>query len=394
MFALATPSLAQTKAPAPKPARPPAQTTQAGPRDVSALLAPIIKQADIPGMAAAVIEHDRVVAIGCSGVRERGKSDAITASDQFHLGSDTKAMTATLIAMLVEEGKLKWTTTVGESFTDIPMDPHWKPITLEQLLWHRGGVPMDLSEDWLWEHLWQFKGTPTEARMALVTGVLKHPPKFPGKYSYANGGYAMAGAMAERVTGRSWEDLMREKLFVPLGMTSAGFGAPGTKDAIDEPRGHKEDGTPVEPGPGADNPVAIGPAGIVHCTISDWAKFVILHLRGDLGDAKLIKPESFKKLHEPGPGLEERYAMGWLVPTRPWAKGPGGKGTVLTHAGSNTLWYCVVWIAPERDFAVLVACNQGGKKAASACDVAASAMIEQFETNKAAKGESPTKQKH
>src|SRR6185295_300556 len=136
-------------------------------------------------------------------------------------------------------------------------------------------------------------------------------------------------------------------------------------------------GKPVEPGPGADNPVAIGPAGIVHCTIGDWAKFISLHLlgaRGEQGPIK-FKPDTFTKLHTPGPGEGTAYAMGWGVAKRQWAKSQGGTGTALSHSGSNTMWFCTVWIAPEKDFAVLVACNQGGDKAAKACDDAVMALI-------------------
>ena len=138
--------------------------------------------------------------------------------------------------------------------------------------------------------------------------------------------------MAEKVTGKSWEDLMREKIFRPLGMTTAGFGAPGTRAKNDQPRGHKADGSPVEPGPGADNPVAIGPAGIVHCSIGDWAKFAAANLPS--AKTKLVKPETLEKLHTPAPG-EPKYAMGWIIADgQPWAGGPA-----LTHAGSNTMWY-------------------------------------------------------
>jgi hypothetical protein len=67
--------------------------------------------------------------------------------------------------------------------------------------------------------------------------------------------------------------------------------------------------------------------------------------------------------------------MGWAVTGRGWAKGEGDKGLTWTHSGSNTMWYCTAWLAPERDFAVITACNQGGDKGAKACDEAASALI-------------------
>jgi CubicO group peptidase (beta-lactamase class C family) len=155
-------------------------------------------------------------------------------------------------------------------------------------------------------------------------------------------------------------------------MKSAGFGAPGVKGAIDQPRGHDKDGKAFEPGPNADNPAAIGPAGTVHCSISDWAKFVALHVRGERenGGKRVLEPESFLRLHTPTSN-DSHYAMGWLVVSRPWAA-----GRALTHSGSNTMWFCTTWLAPDRDFAVLVTCNQGGDEASKACDAACGALIQ------------------
>src|SRR5204863_8029225 len=121
----------------------------------------------------------------------------------------------------------------------------------------------------------QHRGNATSARRLLVEGVTsKAPEATPGeKYIYSNAGFSIAGHMAEKVAGKSWEDLVRDKIFRPLGMTSAGFGAPGSPTKNDQPRGHKADGSPVEPGPTADNPIAIGPAGTVHCSIEESSRF-------------------------------------------------------------------------------------------------------------------------
>ena len=284
-------------------------------------------------------------------------------------------MTAMLCGILVDEGKLKWDQTLGETFPELKksMDPTFQAVTLEQLLTHRGGAPGQLEKGPVWAKLWRHKGTPTSARKLVLTSVTSAKPEAtPGtKFIYSNAGYAIAGHMAEEATGKSWENLMREKIFTPLGMTSAGFGAPGKPGKNDHPRGHGADGSSVEPGPAADNPVAIGPAGIVHCSVEDWAKFVAANLPGS--KTKLVKPETLKKLHTPADG-EPRYAMGWLISdNQPWAGGPA-----LTHAGSNTMWYAVAWLAPEKDFAVLVACNKANNKACN--DAVIALLSDQFKT--------------
>ena len=267
--------------------------------------------------------------------------------DVVHLGSDTKAMTATLLGILVEEAKLAWSSTVRDVFPDRAksLHPGFQGVTLWQLLTHRAGLPA--NGPW-----WNLKGrTTTEKRQDLLMRMMKDAPlSKPGStFAYSNVGYAIAGLMAEQVTGRSWERLMSDRLFEPLGMASAGFGPPGTPGKLDAPWGHDDKNQPSQ----SDNAAALGPAGTVHATIPDWAKFAALHLRGDQGKARLLKPATFRMLHTPPSGGD--YAGGWMVVDRPWA---GGKA--LTHSGSNTMWYCTIWLAPAPRFRHPRGDQQGG----------------------------------
>jgi CubicO group peptidase (beta-lactamase class C family) len=224
------------------------------------------------------------------------------------------------------------------------------------------------TPDALWSELWKRSDAPHLARRWFTERLLAlEPVAEPGtKFVYSNQGFTIAGAMLEARAGKPWEELMREHVFAPLGMASAGFGAPGSTDAVDQPRGHRR--SAVQPGPKADNPPAIGPAGTVHGSLRDWAKFISAHLAGERGGGAFLAPETFRKLHEPAP--ISTYAMGWNRVAREWAG-----GDVLMHAGSNTMWYCVVWIAPAKDHAFLAATNIGGDKAAKACDAAIAAML-------------------
>src|SRR5882757_9429389 len=127
--------------------RPPGSSEENNvPVNVDAILQAILgRGGERFGMVAAVLRSERIIAQGAVGVRKRGSAEHITLDDQFHLGSCTKAMTATLVAMLVEEGRLNWTTTLGELFADTvrPMHPVWEKVTLRQVLAHRSGLPMD-----------------------------------------------------------------------------------------------------------------------------------------------------------------------------------------------------------------------------------------------------------
>ena len=349
--------------------------------DLATQLEPFRAEGKIPGMVALVIQGDRIVAQGAVGVRKLGSPGLITLDDQFHLGSCTKAMTATLAAMLVEEGKLNWNSTLGELFGDDlkNMQPAWKKVTLQQVLAHRSGLPDNLPLN---------RDPPVLAgkslrqqRETVVAIALSHQPETkPGeKEVYSNLGYIVIGAVLEKITNRSWEELIEERLFKPLGITTGGFGAPGAPGKLDQPWGHDDQGVPIDPGdPLADNPKFFGPCGTVHMTVTDWAKFITLHLRGDPANpnaqAALLKPETFARLHQAAPGRS--YNAGWAFQTRNFDRGDAWR--VFSHNGSNGLWYCIVLAAPETDFAVLVASNQGMDRAAKPCGDALNALAREF----------------
>jgi CubicO group peptidase (beta-lactamase class C family) len=340
------------------------------------MLTSIREKHHVPGLAAAAVRGEELIAIGAAGVRQHDKPEAVTIDDQWHIGSCTKSMTATLAAMLVEEGKLKWDSTIGQVLPAMrgKMRPDWNEVTLEQLLRHRGGAPAEAPRD-LWADAAKADGR-SQARLDFVRGLLARDPEAkPGtKFIYSNQGYTIAGTMIAHAGGGTWEDLMKRRIFAPLAMKDAGFGPPGSVARIDQPRAHViRDGTlqAIPPGRAADNPAVIGPAGTVHCSIGDLARYAAAHAREGREAHPLLKPASFAKLHSVGEG--ETYAMGWGVTQRGWAG-----GTTLTHNGSNTMWFAVMWVAPAKDAAFVAATNVAGSEAEKACDDAVAALIGRY----------------
>ncbi|MCO6456558.1 MAG: beta-lactamase family protein [Pirellulaceae bacterium] len=343
------------------------------PEELSAELERLIANTQVPSLAAAAVLDGRIVAAGASGVRKQGESVRVTRDDKYHIGSCTKSMTATLAAMMVAEGKVRWETTVRDVFPVLEIHADYQAATLRQLLAHTAGCPGDV-EPRLWSRLWSLPGTPSEQRRHLLAETLKGPPRRkPGTgYEYSNTGVSIAGTMLEQLAGRPFEQLLRERLFQPLELASAGFRAPATNGRLDQPYGHNP--RPVDPEPQGDNPAAIAPAGAVHCSILDLARYARFHLgRGPTG---LLSAEQLAELHRPEPGADG-YALGWQVVQRPWAG-----GTALTHAGSNTMFYCVIWLAPQRDFAAVAACNLGTREGFAACDAAVAHLIQKYLANR------------
>jgi CubicO group peptidase (beta-lactamase class C family) len=348
--------------------RAPSQKEPIADRQINVLLKRVSQQSDVPAIAGAIVTSEGLAAFGVAGVRKRGTKSLAKPNDLWHLGSNTKAMTATLLAQLIERDRLSWDTTIADVFSDssFKIHPDFRDVTVLHLVSHRSGLPANLN-------LADYLGVDARReRLRAVRQELAKPPQTePGSnYEYSNLGYIIAGAVVEKRTGKPWQANMVEHVFRPLEMKSAGFGGTGTPGKVDQPWSHTADGQP-EPqnGPMVDNPPVMGPAGRVHCTIQDWSKYVADFLRGMTGKPALLPSATYKKLSTPPFGGQ--YALGWLVTERDWAG-----GMVLLHNGSNTWNYATVWIAPQRDFAILVCTNQGGDAARAACDAAVVALIE------------------
>jgi len=319
------------------------------------LVASLREKSRLVGLAALVMVDGKVVASAADGERKIGSGVSIEPGDRWHLGSITKSITATMIARLIESGRMTWSDTVGETFSDASIHEGWKQVTLRQLLTHTSSAPPDFS---FWVRLEQPDAGPelTRARRKAVMGVIAaKPPRPAGEaFAYSNVGYTIAAAMAEKATGASWEDLVTREVFEPLELSGAGFGPPTSSDeALDQPRGHHillswkvaADDT-------ADNTPIMRPAGGVHMTLDDLAKYALEHLRGEQGAGKLLSAETYKRLHSPE---RDDYACGWAR-NEPAYDIPHA---VYWHNGSNTMWYALVAFIPGKNMVVAVASNDG-----------------------------------
>ncbi len=330
-------------------------------------------QYGLPALAAAVVKDGRIVASGVAGVRVHGTSMSALLDDRFHLGSDTKAMTATLAAMLVEEGKLKWTSTIGSVLgADVPgMNPKLASVTLEQLLSHTGGIPSDNEAILkLYFNSDAFQYNARALRLRILSAWKDHAPETEPRtaFHYANLGYMIAGAMIEKAAGEPWESLMTKRIFEPLGLKTAGLGPQASTGKYDAPVGHQigDDGkiVPMPWGNAADIPQALGPAGTAHMSVLDFARWAAWNAGEGKRGPDLVKPETLRELHrprvktgplagaKPGTPQDGEYALGWGVIKFDWTPYP-----VLEHNGSNSMNFAKILVDPHRDLGVVVVTN-------------------------------------
>ena len=324
------------------------------------LLATVCQDAGSPGGAAAVIAGDKIVDQAVWGTRQFGKNEPIHIDDRFHIGSVTKSMTATMIATLIEQKKINWNTTVGSILKDVEMLPQYRHVTVEQLLQHRAGIEPQLTfNEAEMNRLVNLPGTPTEQRTAYLKEVLQMKPVArPGeKMIYSNAGYALAAHLAEQVTGKSWQQLIRETVFEPLGLKTAGFGWPATTERPSQPKGHYGTGSDTRVQKLDEYPLGsfLAPAGDVHCSIGDFARYVRVHLKGLKGKDGHLKAKTIKRLHTPPTATtEEAYAGGWMI-----TRSTDGE-MCHWHNGSAGTFYSLAMLYPESDQAFVVVFNSAG----------------------------------
>jgi CubicO group peptidase (beta-lactamase class C family) len=320
----------------------------------------LLRQTHIPAIGSAVITTRGAPTLSVLGHRRGERGAQVQLDDVWLIGANTQAMTAVLYAKMVEANRANWRTRVPELFSDLKVDPAWAEVTIEDLMAHKAGVsdaPVATTE---FLAAAAADNRPlTVQRTAFAQLILSQPPAGePGRFAYAAADYVLVGAAIERAARTSWETAISGELFTPLGLTSAGFGAPTGP----EPWGHQVLGqrvVPISPTGIADDPAVFGPAARVHLSLGDYASFVRLFL---VGGGDYLTEDSLRRLVNPRSESGDGPALGWMVSSeRGWAKGP-----VLSARTASGFWSANVAIGPARGVAVIAVCNAGGEQVGGA----------------------------
>jgi CubicO group peptidase (beta-lactamase class C family) len=315
----------------------------------------------LPAIAALVIKDGKVVANEVVGTTRINGRIATRKDSKWHLDACARPMTVTLLAMLVDEGKLSWDTKVIDIF------PEFKPavhagnlqLTLRQLIANRSGLAENLPRSLTWDVIHAMKEPLTERRLNVCYEALKQDPYFGEESIFRRSrlDYVVAGAIAEKVTGIPYETLMQERIFKPLGMTSARFGTQNYEGGESQPMPHQESRGglfSIDSGKFADLPDTYNPSGGIHMTLEDWAKFVSFQMETP-ESPKLLSIQMMRELQQPS----WDYDWGSHFKKRDWAK-----GYVSVQVGSNGLNFAAIRVAPNIDFAILIVSNAGNAEAA------------------------------
>jgi D-alanyl-D-alanine carboxypeptidase len=246
-----------------------------------AALDAVFAEAAPPALAAGIVTREGLDWSGVRGVRRVRKRDPgdhrrPLAPGVEHQGDDRRRLRADWSTRAAPAGPCRSV----RPFRALTVDPAWAAITLDDLMHHRAGL-LDaalLDRAWLMAAHADQRPLP-EQRAEFAARALGAPPAGPvGQFAYGNGNYIVLGAAIETITGQPWETVMAAELYAPLGLTTAGFGAP--QDPA--PWGHRS-GVGVDPAGFADNPRALGPAGTAHMSMADYARFIGAMMGGKPG---------------------------------------------------------------------------------------------------------------
>lgn len=338
-----------------------------------------------PAVGLMIVKNNQTVFLSAKGRRTLQQEVPVTDQDVWHLGSDTKAMTAFLLALAIQEGKLTYDTEITDVLKVTRVHNDHKKVTVAQVLTQSSGiqdfgVPLEADKEFAKKLL----GLPdlVEQREKIISATLRLPRLKdwkPGTFAYTNINYIIAGHLLEEIYQKPWEQLMKEKLFQPLGMNSCGFGVAGDpeEEVPSQPWPHfLNEGKlfGLAPKHKADNAPMLGPAGTVHCSLQDWGRFVseLMATFNGKGQYLTATPVVEKYFATNGAATDMYTHGGWGR-----FQTPAGK-VAFQHAGSNTMNFAIAQFAPKKEVFVLMTTNAGSPKVEKAISGAMAKMGQEF----------------
>ncbi len=345
----------------------PAQNTL--PADLDSYVARVLKTFEVPGLAVAIVKDGQVVLAKGYGVRKLGETTPVDENTLFGIGSNTKAFTSAALATLVDEGKISWDDPVYQRLPGFQMyDPYVShEMTIRDLLTHRSGMGLGEGDLLFWPHT-----TFTRDEIIYRLRFMKPASSFRSRFAYDNLLYIAAGQIIPAVTGKSWEDYIRERILLPLGMNTTNLSNAAFKSGSNYAWPHsKLDGRlQVIDFINLDN---AGPAGSINSSVAGMAKWVALQLnRGKLpnSDARLFSERQSREMwsaqtilpagERPGPlvALSSKfasYALGWGLRDYHGRK-------LVGHTGGVAGFVSRVMLVPEENLGVVILTNaeEGG----------------------------------
>jgi CubicO group peptidase (beta-lactamase class C family) len=319
----------------------------------------VMERWKVPGLSIAVVKDGEVLLREGFGYRDLDRKLPVTTRTLFAIGSSTKAFTTLSMATLVDEGRLDWDTPVRHYFPWFAMhDPFASDrITPRDLVTHRSGLP---RHDLLW-----YNNT-TATRREVLERIRYLPPNadFRTVWQYQNLMFLTAGYLAGELAGCTWEKLVEDRIFRPLGMNSSNFSVATSQLSEDFARPYIEKDDEVRETPFR-NIDLVGPAGSINSNVEDMTSWLLLHLnKGKWGDTQIVSEAQIAEMHRghmpmqaPYMPLEVNghpaYGLAWFIENY-------NGDTLIHHGGAIDGFLGLVAFLPRHNMGVVVQTNLSG----------------------------------
>jgi CubicO group peptidase (beta-lactamase class C family) len=312
----------------------------------------------VPGLAISVVKDGKVIFSEGFGLRNVKQGLKVTPKTLFAIGSCTKAFTAASMGILVDEGKLDWDKPVREYLSSFKLkDPYateW--MTPRDLVCHRSGLP---RHDLVW-----YNSSASRQELFDRLQYLEPSKDFRTTFQYQNLMFMTAGYMVGKIAGTSWEEFIRNRIFVPLGMNDSNFSVNDSQKTSDFalPYLEKEDKVTEIPFRNIDT---IGPAGSINSNVTDMANWLYLNLnKGKFGEVQVISERALNEIHSPQMMMSSKsykydetfysmYGMGWSITSY--------RGhLLLIHGGGIDGFTTLVSLMPRDKMGIVILTNLNG----------------------------------
>jgi CubicO group peptidase (beta-lactamase class C family) len=324
----------------------------------------IRKKYEIPELGYAVISSEAILEIQTLGFKRVNSTIVAQPQDRFHLGSNTKAITGFIAALLVRQNKIAWQTKFFDLFPNLKAHSRraYDDLTLQDLLTFRARLPPYTYTNPLPK---KFKGDAANQRFQLAKWFLRQPPNdTKDELKLTNAGYVLAGLMLERAAGKSYKELVGD-----LGATlkiNFAFDYPNLSDTA-QPWGHDIDLKP-QPPKSHDKLNWLLAAGNINVSLPDYAKFIQTQLRGLAGKSDLLTQEEFEFLHY---GLPE-FAVGWF-----W-KMNERQQQVSFNVGNAGAFITEVYVVKDADRAYILFTNSATDRTSEGLKVLLESLMKKY----------------
>jgi CubicO group peptidase (beta-lactamase class C family) len=332
----------------------------------------LMRQMEVPGATVAIVENGAVTLARGYGLRSQGGTERVGPDTLFQIGSTTKAFTTAALGILVDEGKLRWDDRVIDHLPGFQMYDPWvtREITVRDLLVHRSGLGLGHG-DLLFIPSTNLSRDETVRRVRF----LKPATSFRSAYAYDNILYIVAGAVIEAVSGQRWEDFVRDRIFVPLGMDRSVTNDPDRLVVADRAFPHGRVGEIRGIGTQIafdERMVALGensaPAGAIASGANDLAKWLLVQLAGGNlpgSGARLFSEASAREMWQPVVPLPITPLPGALADATPsfrsyalgWVAQDYRGHRVITHNGATLGFRAIIMLLPEKNVGFALAMN-------------------------------------